>query len=92
MFGAGALALLGAILLAEVWLYGPIAGDMGGWPAPFGITLVADLMSALMVLTTGRSPEQPSPSTRSPTSTLIAPQAASTASCICCSPASPAPS
>jgi len=53
VIGAGALAILGALLLATVWQYGPIAGDMGSWPAPFGITLVADLFSALMVLTTG---------------------------------------
>ena len=53
VLGAGALAMLGAVLLFEVWLYGPIAGDMGSWPAPFGITLVADLFSALMVLTSG---------------------------------------
>jgi formate hydrogenlyase subunit 3/multisubunit Na+/H+ antiporter MnhD subunit len=26
---------------------------MGGWPAPFGITLVADLLSAIMVVLTG---------------------------------------
>jgi multicomponent Na+:H+ antiporter subunit D len=53
VLGTGALTLLGAILLFEVWLHGPIAGDMGSWPAPFGITLVADLFSALMVLTSG---------------------------------------
>ncbi|NJO36594.1 MAG: Na+/H+ antiporter subunit D, partial [Rhizobiales bacterium] len=53
VLGAGALMLLGALLLSEVWLHGPIAGDMGSWPAPFGITLVADLLSALMVLAAG---------------------------------------
>ncbi len=53
VIGAGALTAFGAVLLIEVWLYGPIAGDMGSWPAPFGITLVADLFSALMVLTAG---------------------------------------
>ena len=53
VLGAGAQTVLGALLLYEVWLLGPIAGDMGSWPAPFGITLVADLFSALMVLVTG---------------------------------------
>lgn len=53
VLGAGALTVLGAVLLLKVWLDGPIAGDMGNWPAPFGITLVADLFSALMVLTSG---------------------------------------
>ena len=37
-------------LLLEVWKQGVIAAQMGGWPAPFGITLVADLFSAVMVL------------------------------------------
>jgi multicomponent Na+:H+ antiporter subunit D len=53
VLGAVLLTVAGALLLATVWQQGPVAGDMGGWPAPFGITLVADLMSALMVLTTG---------------------------------------
>ena len=51
--GSAVLALLGAFLLRTVWLKGPIAAQMGGWPAPFGITLVADLLSAVMVLATG---------------------------------------
>ncbi|MFB3779709.1 MAG: Na+/H+ antiporter subunit D, partial [Bryobacteraceae bacterium] len=52
---AGAFALLatGAALLREVWRNGIVAVQAGGWPAPFGITLVADLFSALMVLITG---------------------------------------
>ena len=53
VIGAATLTIIGALLLTAVWQYGPIAGDMGSWPAPFGITLVADLFSALMVLTTG---------------------------------------
>ena len=27
--------------------------QVGGWPAPFGITLVADLLSAVMVVMVG---------------------------------------
>ncbi len=53
VIGSGALALLGAILLWSVWLDGPIAANMGSWPAPFGITLIADLFSAVMVLVAG---------------------------------------
>ncbi|MEM8949135.1 MAG: Na+/H+ antiporter subunit D [Pseudomonadota bacterium] len=53
MLGNGALTLLGFLLVKTVWLDGPIAGNMGSWPAPFGITLVADLFSAIMVLATG---------------------------------------
>lgn len=52
---AGACALFGAslALFSLVWLNGIQASQMGNWPAPFGITLVADLFSALMVLLAG---------------------------------------
>ena len=52
---AGALALLGAgaALLAEVSTEGIQTLQVGGWPAPFGITLVADLFSAVMVALAG---------------------------------------
>ena len=52
---AGSLALLvaGGVLLAEVIASGPQAAQMGEWPAPFGITLVADTLSAVMVVITG---------------------------------------
>lgn len=51
----GAAALLGAALglLASVWGGGIQVGQMGNWPAPYGITLVADLFSAIMVVLTG---------------------------------------
>jgi multicomponent Na+:H+ antiporter subunit D len=49
---AGALGLLGvsAALLDAVWRVGIVATQPGNWPAPFGITLVADLLSATMTL------------------------------------------
>jgi multicomponent Na+:H+ antiporter subunit D len=52
---AGAAALLGAglALLAFVWRHGICVTQEGAWPAPFGITLVADLFSALMVVLAG---------------------------------------
>jgi multicomponent Na+:H+ antiporter subunit D len=51
------LALTGAVLqfcaamalLVWIWRTGTQAVQAGGWEAPFGITLVADLFSALMV-------------------------------------------
>lgn len=51
---AGNVALLAAagLLMARVLQSGVIAGQMGGWPAPFGITLVADYLSAVMVVIT----------------------------------------
>ncbi len=51
--GAVAHALAAAALLAAVARHGVQAVQAGGWPAPFGITLVADLTSALLVLLTG---------------------------------------
>ena len=50
----GCLALLAVAiaLFIAVWQDGVIAAQMGNWPAPFGITLVVDLLSAVMVLIT----------------------------------------
>ena len=50
----GALGLFGAALALffEVREAGVVAVQLGAWPAPYGITLVADLLSALMVLVT----------------------------------------
>jgi multicomponent Na+:H+ antiporter subunit D len=51
----GGVALLGAglALVAAVAARGILVLQIGNWPAPFGITLVADLFSALMVAITG---------------------------------------
>ena len=50
----GGIALLGTAvaLLVQVTREGVIATQVGSWPAPFGITLVADYMSAALVLIT----------------------------------------
>jgi len=53
--------------------------QMGGWPAPFGITLVADLLATIMVLLTGSRASR-SPSTRSARSTRLASATATTLS------------
>lgn len=58
---AGLISLLGSLvllgvgvnLLVPVLEHGVIAAQMSGWPAPFGITLVADHLAAAMVLITG---------------------------------------
>ena len=51
----GAVGLLGSAigLLETVWRSGIQATQMGSWPAPFGITLVADIFSAIMVVLAG---------------------------------------
>ncbi|GAB4422197.1 MAG: Na+/H+ antiporter subunit D [Anaerolineae bacterium] len=51
----GAAGLLGAAvgLLISVAQIGIQAAQIGNWPAPFGITLVADLFSAIMVVLAG---------------------------------------
>jgi multicomponent Na+:H+ antiporter subunit D len=51
--GATALLVAGVALLTYVLTNGICATQEGNWPAPFGITLVADLFSALMVLLAG---------------------------------------
>ena len=54
---AGALGLLAAAatILERVLREGPIAAQMGGWPAPYGITLAADALSAGLLMATGIS-------------------------------------
>lgn len=52
---AGVLVLLGgaAGLLGGVRRHGIAVSQAGGWPAPFGITLVADHLAAIMILAIG---------------------------------------
>jgi multicomponent Na+:H+ antiporter subunit D len=52
---AAAAGMLAATLalLAEVVAGGMVVGQMGSWPAPFGIVLVVDLLSAAMLVITG---------------------------------------
>jgi multicomponent Na+:H+ antiporter subunit D len=47
---AGALLVVAVALLLHVQAHGVIASQMGDWRAPFGITLVADLLGAVMVV------------------------------------------
>lgn len=51
--GASALLLAGGTLLTAVRHRGVLSVQAGNWAAPFGITLVADLFSAVMVCVTG---------------------------------------
>ncbi|HET9265999.1 MAG TPA: proton-conducting transporter membrane subunit [Vicinamibacterales bacterium] len=52
---AGSVVLLGCAvaLFRRVEAEGIQALQMGGWPAPFGITLVADLLAAMLVVAVG---------------------------------------
>ncbi len=51
---AGLVILLcvSSVLMKQVFESGVIAAQIGEWPAPFGITLVADLLSAVLVVIT----------------------------------------
>lgn len=51
--GTAALLITGIWLLNTVTREGILVMHMGGWSAPFGISLVADLLGAIMVLLTG---------------------------------------
>lgn len=51
--GAVALLGVGVWLLTAVRERGILVLQVGNWPAPFGITLAADLLSAIMVLMAG---------------------------------------
>lgn len=52
VIGAAGSLIVAVMLIRQVMAQGVVAGQMGGWPAPFGITLVADYLSAAMVLIT----------------------------------------
>ncbi|MGO1548977.1 MAG: Na+/H+ antiporter subunit D [Nesterenkonia sp.] len=43
-------ALLQIALLSEVWTAGAYAVNLAGWPAPYGISMVIDRLSALMLV------------------------------------------
>lgn len=47
----GHVALLGVAtyLVATVWSEGVLVGQMGNWPAPFGITVAIDMLGAALV-------------------------------------------
>ena len=49
----GALLFVGLALLADVWYNGIQVVQVSNWPAPYGIALVADLLSAIMVVLAG---------------------------------------
>ncbi len=53
LLGTTALFATGGLLLVQVQAGGIQATQMGDWPAPFGITLVADYLSAGLVAVTG---------------------------------------
>jgi multicomponent Na+:H+ antiporter subunit D len=51
--GAALLFAAAAALFAATWSAGMLVEEIGRWPAPAGIVLVADLLAAVMVLITG---------------------------------------
>jgi multicomponent Na+:H+ antiporter subunit D len=53
VLGAAGLLLAAIVLIGLVRREGIQTAQMAGWPAPFGITLVADHFSAIMLLVTG---------------------------------------
>ncbi|MGD1974402.1 MAG: Na+/H+ antiporter subunit D [Desulfobacterales bacterium] len=52
MINAGLHTLTSGLLVYHVHLNGILATQIGNWPAPFGITLVADHLSAVLVMIT----------------------------------------
>ncbi|MEL6677626.1 MAG: Na+/H+ antiporter subunit D [Pseudomonadota bacterium] len=52
IIGTALMLVASGVLMSAVLSEGVVAGQMGGWPAPFGITLVADRLSAIMVVIT----------------------------------------
>ncbi len=50
LVGGGASVASALLLVRAVWIHGVVVHAMGDWPPPFGIILVADLLSSGMVL------------------------------------------
>jgi multicomponent Na+:H+ antiporter subunit D len=53
LVGTGLLLAASLWLAASTWQDGILVMHMGGWPAPFGIVLVSDLLGAIMVVLAG---------------------------------------
>lgn len=53
LVGSALLTVVALAIFVTVREGGIQVSQMGGWPAPFGITLVADLLSATLVVMTG---------------------------------------
>lgn len=54
LVGGGATFASALLLLRTVWNHGPVVHTMGSWSPPFGIILVADLLSSgIVVLSSG---------------------------------------
>ena len=53
VIGTGAMFASALWLLCSTIEEGHVVVDVGGWTAPFGITLVVDLLAAIMVVMTG---------------------------------------
>ncbi len=53
LLGLGGLLAAAVALLVRVLDGGILAATMGGWPPPFGVTLAADTLSALLVTING---------------------------------------
>lgn len=53
LIGSTGLLVIGILLIRTVYLDGIQAVQIGNWPAPFGIAIVVDMFSAIMVLMTG---------------------------------------
>lgn len=53
VLGPAGVLMAGGCLLKEVHSHGIQAAPIAGWPAPYGITLVADLLSAILVIVAG---------------------------------------
>ena len=53
VLGTALLLVTSFLLLRSVWLGGIQVAQMNNWPAPFGITIVADLFTAIMLVLAG---------------------------------------
>ncbi|MFD2764647.1 Na+/H+ antiporter subunit D [Micromonospora eburnea] len=50
VLGLSATLLVAVLLLVEAYRHGPVVVQVGGWPAPVGIVLIADQLAALLLV------------------------------------------
>ncbi|MCF6203730.1 MAG: hypothetical protein L3J59_08685 [Methylococcaceae bacterium] len=53
LLGITTYLIIGFVLISQVLDQGYLTTQVGGWQAPYGITLIADLLAAIMILFTG---------------------------------------
>ncbi|MEL6544528.1 MAG: hypothetical protein AAFQ82_07865, partial [Myxococcota bacterium] len=50
LLGAASQCVSSIVLVAQVYSHGPVSMDVGGWPAPFGVSFAATQFGAVLTV------------------------------------------